>query len=107
MARFLHNVFRAVLTYSHFAKRHENTFKIHRDKKMTWALYWKGHVFQQRLLLGGVEPLLVLTINGCFVLIKWKKKMKDRIICEVKDRETEQNRTGKNVQAVLISIPIA
>lgn len=52
------------------------------------------------------EPLFVLTNNGCFLQIKGKKE-RDRIICEVKDRETEQNRAGKNLQAVLISIPVA
>lgn len=51
---------------------------------------------------GEGEPLFVLTINGC----KGKKEW-DRIICDVKDRETEQNRTEKNLQAVSISIPIA
>lgn len=94
------------MTYSHFAKRHENTFKIYRCKKITWSFYWKGHILQQRLQSGGGEPLFVLTNNGCFLQIKGKKE-RDRIICEVKDRETEQNRAGKNLQAVLISIPVA
>lgn len=71
------------------------------------ATLLEGTRLPTEVAIRGGRALVSSNNKWMFRFNKMEKKMKDRIICEVKDRETEQNRTGKNVQAVLISIPIA